>query len=189
MKEIILYVGGDDSNHAGKIRGEILVATFSVLEGDDEIVRLGNKRDYEGALRYMSERGRDWRFTVRAGDQYRHGSQNVPFVLPTLINHYLHGFRGDVSGVCAYVDGELKSCERGKFIETVMGLPCAESVSNVSVSGFVKKRFARGTGFSKRYECPKLVWAADSIANGLFRKCSISDLFSHRKIIVPYIDR
>jgi len=193
MGGLTLYAAGDDSNHAGKTGGEILVATFSILEGDDAIVKLGNKRNVERALRYVSEEGRDWRFTVRAGDQYRHYSQNVPFVLPTLIHHYLHSINGflkeRITEVCAFADGEVKRHEQERFIETIMHLPEAEYIERVSISGFVKKRFSRGSGFSKQYECPRLVWAADSIANHLFRKSSVEALFKHPKMIVPYIDK
>jgi len=193
MGDLTLYVGGDDSNHAGKTKGEIIVGAFSFLDGEDEIVHLGNKRDYGGALSYVSREGGDWRFTIRAGDQHRRCSQNVPIILPTLISHYIYSIRnfldGEIVEVCAFADGEVRHEEKIRFIDTVMSIPEFEHLERVSISGFVKKKVARGCGFSKSYECPRLVWVADSIASWLFRNFSIQDLFSHTNIIVPYVDK
>ncbi|MFH0712220.1 MAG: hypothetical protein V1889_03855 [archaeon] len=193
MRELTLYVGGDDSNHAGETKGEIIVSAFSFLDGEDGIVHPGNKRDCSRALSYVSKEGRDWRFTIRAGDQHRRCSQNVPIILPTLISHYIHSIRdsldGEVVKVCAFADGEVQREEKTRFIDAIMDIPEFEYLESVSILGFVKKRVTRGCGFSKSYECPRLVWVADSIASWLFRNYSIQDLFKHSNMIVPYVDK
>ena len=63
-----LYVGMDDSNHAGEdIKGEINLAVFS-FEHDDSVVRtFNNRRDYDFASRYMRNPQRDYRFTILMG--------------------------------------------------------------------------------------------------------------------------
>jgi hypothetical protein len=185
-----LYVGGDESNHGNrKKKGEIIVAVFSTLDEDKEIVKLGNKRDYSEALSYASKEGRDWLFTIRAGDQY-FGKNNLPLVIPTLLQYYLEknqNLCSELKEISVFIDGEL----RKKFIEDFkkdirnVTPVCLEKVV---VKGFTKKRFEQN-GFSKGYECPKLIWAADSIANYLLSKCSpIQRLFEHPKMIHPLID-
>ena len=42
----VLYIGADDSNHAGtNVKGEIVVATFSRLHEDSVVQEFPNRRD------------------------------------------------------------------------------------------------------------------------------------------------
>ena len=184
-----LYVGVDESNHGNKKGGEILVATFSILDGDGEIFKQGNKRDYRGSLEYVSEAGRDWNFTVRFDERYKHRGQNISLVLPTLVNHYLDDFGEEVSEICAYLDGEVRTPARKALLDNLYGLSEVKNLERVSVEAFTKKKVTQGSGVSKRYECPRLVWVADSIANGLYRNEPLEKLLNHRKMVTPLIDK
>lgn len=185
---LVLYVGGDDSNHGNKKkRGEVIVATFSILPEDSQIEKLGNKRDFGFAFNYVSSSGRDWNFTIRGGDQYFGKSQNIPLVLPTLIQCYLHNHPNhDIREVSTFIDGELKNDSKSRFLEDVANVKWHTSLE-VSIMGFTKKRVARAGGFSKSYHCPRLVWVANSIANYLGGQKTY-DVFEHPKMITPLVD-
>lgn len=102
----VLYVGGDDSNHAGKVKGEIDVATFSFCHEDSIVKDFPNRRDRLESIAWLNDPERDYRFTIRAGDIYN-SSLNLPGVLPTLIESYIGDLDRDVSSLKVYLDGRL----------------------------------------------------------------------------------
>lgn len=185
---LTLYVGCDDSNHGNKKKkGEIIVATFSILYGDEKVINLGNKRDSVKALRYASVPGRGYNLTIRAGDQY-FGSQNLPKVLPTLIHYYLlENPSLEISELCAFFDGEIRKESKKFFLEDVRNIDSLSGLESVSAEGFVKKKTKIVGGFQKSYECPRLVWCADSIASSL-GGLGVRELFEHPKMVVPLVD-
>ena len=191
----VLYVGCDESNHGislkrrrKNIKGEILVAVFSVLGPDGVIVTRSKKRDRDYALNYVSQHGRDWRVTVRAGDQYN-CQQNLSIVAPTLINDYLICQRkkrmSGLKEVRVSFDGEVSNNAKKNFRKDMSSI-VGPGVSVFS-KGFVKKKTESSGRVIKRYESPILVWVADSLASYL-NKLSVEELFSHPKMIRPLIE-
>ena len=176
----VLYVGADDSNHAGTTKGEIIVATFSWLHDDSVVRDFRNKRDYQEVKRWLENGERDYRFTICTAEQYRHSSQNLPDVVPDLIKDYLEANERELQKLCVYLDGGLalrhKEAMRRK-LRRVSG------IKGIAIDNFIKKDTSDGK-FRKGYHCPKLVWVADGQANHLFRNGgSLETMLNHEKMV------
>ena len=186
---VCLSIAADDSNHAGKVRGEIIVVGFSLRPGDSESIWLGNRRNYARALDFYNTLDRDWTFTVRGGDQYRHKSDNIISVLPEVLEIYREKIVEKIDEVRVHLDRKFPKRKMGE-LESKIGEIFFGGGGLVSVRSYTKKvrrsvgrRRAGGGAFSKGYLCPQMLWAADSIANGLFRYHSVRELFGHMKFI------
>src|SRR3989338_1655685 len=88
MQERCLYVGGDDSNHAGDSQGEIIVATFSysIL---DYIHKKFSSRSREKLKTWIDLPRNDFRLGILQAEQYRHSGQNLGCTIPELLHAYL----------------------------------------------------------------------------------------------------
>jgi hypothetical protein len=177
----VLYVGADDSNHAGTTKGEIIVAMFSLLYRDSIVKDFQNRRDYQEVARWLEKEERDCRFTICTAEQYRHSSQNLPNVVPTLVKNYLETSGKDINRLCVYLDGGLalrhKEAMRRK-LRRISG------IKSVVVDNFIKKNTSEGEFKRKGYHCPKLVWVADGQANHLFRNGgSLETMLQHEKMV------
>ena len=180
--ETSLFVGGDDSNHAGETQGEIIVATFSSLQGDSKVRRHPNRRNLEGAERWMKKEGRDYRFTLLTHEGAARYAQNVPETMPLLINSYLQDHPElEVDTLKIYIDGRLTT--RNKR----MLRGGNSSIGAVVVDNFLKKRKNSKGRTEKRPRCPAVVWAADHYSHLLYKE-EFGQLTSHDKF-VPYAAR
>jgi hypothetical protein len=176
----VLYVGADDSNHAGTTKGEIIVATFSWIHEDSIVKDFQNKRDYHEVERWLENEERDFRFTICTAEQYRHDSQNLPKVVPTLIKNYLEDVDVDLDKLCVYLDGGLRRAYKEQMRTKLRKM---SRIEGVVVDNFIKKR-NDSNGFRKGYHCPKLVWVADSLANHLFRNGgNLETMLQHEKMV------
>jgi len=179
-----LYVGGDDSNHAGDSTGEFIVACFS-FNRDDSIVRpWPNTRNYSLFQAWMRSPERDYRFTVRKAEQYRKSGLNLPIVLPCLISDFLETTE-DVEQVNVYLDGALNGDAKHQLREECLTFP---GVKHVVIDNFLKKRqldrrSARKC-IQKRPLCPRLVYMADVVANHLyFTNKGLINLINDKKLV------
>ncbi|MGC9309514.1 MAG: hypothetical protein ACP5D2_02345 [Candidatus Nanoarchaeia archaeon] len=172
-----LYIGGDESNHAGdRKKGEIIVATFSYNESDTEVRQYPSNRKREQVEKWLSRKGRDYWFTIRAGDQYRHNSQNLPLVIPHVIGYYLRNvhllnYNCLPKNIHIGLDGELKRDNRDYLQDVLSELINGEII----IRNFVKKK-------GKRNNMSQLVHAADVKANDLYRS-SVEELLNHEKLV------
>jgi len=156
-----LYVGMDDSNHAGEdIKGEINLAVFS-FEHDDSIVRtFNNRRNYDLASQYMQNPRRDYRFTILTGERWRAGPLNLAYTAPLLINSFLREkSKLGIDSVKLYLDGYLDSKGRQYIREQFRHVP------NFVVANFMKKRKNSNGRMCKGPRCPRVVYLADILAH------------------------
>jgi|TARA_Y100000310_G_scaffold87891_1_gene84801 hypothetical protein len=178
MNSNFLYVGLDDSNHAGCSKGEIIVSVFSSIQEDSLVKGWGNGRLTSSRLEdFFKDEERDFRFTLLTDEKYRRGSQNLPQIAPYLIKSYLEEENIEVDTLKIYLDGVLKSHERKKLKEQFLDVP------NLVVDNFIKKqRMKKNKRIVKGHHCPRTVYVADSLANNLYKE-PIGKLLEHEKMI------
>ena len=178
MNDNSLYVGLDDSNHAGCSKGEIIVSVFSSIYEDSLVKHWGNGRVSSSKLEeFFSNPERDYRFTLLTDEKYRHNSQNLPQNASPLINSYLESLDREIDILKIYLDGNLKSHERNKLKEQFTNVP------NLVVDNFIKKkRTSRNKQIIKGHHCSRLVYIADSLANALYKE-PIGKLLENEKMI------
>lgn len=174
----VLYVGGDDSNHAGDAKGEFIVATFS-LKYEDSIVKIFPNRRNNQEVNSWLEEGGDYRFTICTGEVYK-SSQNLPKVIPILIEKYLHQTDLKIRIVKTYLDGRLEGEAKKEMRKDLLEI---EGIEKVVINNFIKKRRIKKV-VKKGYYCPRLVWLADTLANNLYGYDGpVSDLLNHSKMV------
>lgn len=178
MNNNVLYVGLDDSNHAGCSKGEVVVSIFSLIHEDSLVRGWGNGRLISSKLEdFFENPERDFRFTLLTDERYRYSSQNLPQIAPNLINSYLKDFEGNIDTIKIYLDGVLKSHERKKLKQQFA------NISNLVVDNFIKKRrIKKGKRIVKGHYCPRVVYVADSLANNLYKE-PIGKLLENEKMI------
>jgi hypothetical protein len=154
-----LIVGGDDTNHAGqdRIKGELIVTTFSFLHEDSIVKDFPNNKRSQEALEWMKHRKRDYRFTPLVEEKFRHSSRNLALVTPNLINDFLEGGNLYVRTLRIYLDGRLEKGGRERLRRMYEKNP---RVGGVIVDNFIKKRVVDGR-LVKRPKCPAVVYYAD----------------------------
>lgn len=176
----ILYVGGDDSNHAGTAKGEIIVSTFSFLKEDSFVKRFKNRRIYSLTKEWLENPKRDYRFTALVSEKYRHSNKNLVEILPEMIEGYLVEENLFPKELKIYLDGFLKNSSKAqvkKAIKERLG------IEKVLVGGFIKKNKNSKGIIEKRPNCPALVYHADVLAN-YFNKLSFLKTTSSEKFMV-----
>lgn len=180
MNVDILYIGGDNSNHAGTTKGEIIVSTFSFLKKDSLVKRFKNRRNYSLTKEWLINPKRDYRLTALLSEKYRHSNQNLAEIVPKMIEGYL--VEEDISPkqVEIYLDGFLKNSSKmqvKKAIKERLG------IEKVLVENFIKKnKNSKGT-IEKRPTCPALVYHADVLAN-YFNKLPFLKITSSEKFMI-----
>ncbi len=188
----ILYVGGDDSNHAGEFPpGEFLVATFSLDKEDSIVIPFPNRRDYARFEEWLENPGRDYRFVVRRTEHHRHSCLNLPAAMPTLIEAFIldemranGNTRGydPVSQLNVYLDGYLNGAAKAVLRDDLLRV---KGIQRVVVDNFIKKKTRSDGGVSKRPVCPRVVWMADVLANQLYaQNRGTIRLAGHEKMVV-----
>ena len=188
---LTLYVGGDDSNHAGEFPpGEFLVATFSFHHEDSIVTEFPNRRDYSRFVEWIKDPGRDYRFVVRRTEHHRHSCLNLPAVMPALVGSFIKDYQKMFAGSSDYVpveqlnvylDGFLNGQAKRGLKEDLRGLP---GIERAVVDNFIKKK-PRAMGVSKRPVCPTVVYMADIVANQLYvQNRGTIKLVGHEKMVV-----
>jgi hypothetical protein len=175
MTKSILYVGADDSNHAGDSKGEIILATFSPYHQDSIVQRWPNKRDDYELREWMTILEHDFRFTLLTQTRYRYRHDNLVTVVPTLVREYLKSLETKPKGLKLYFDGTLekigKDALRNEF----------RDFHNFVVANFIKK-LQTPQGFRKGPLCPKLVYIADILAHNLYHE-PVDKILNHEKFV------
>lgn len=171
-----LYVGGDDSNHAGDSRGEIIVATFSSISEDSFVRSFSNYRDYHSLSKWLSSPHRDYLFGVLVSEKYRHSHSNLVHAVPILISNFLAENDLRIKTLKIYLDGRLDTGVREFFKEKFRKI---HGIETVVVDNFIKKNKSC-RGVSKRPYCPAVVYHADILAHDLFTK-AFNGLSTHKK--------
>jgi hypothetical protein len=157
-----LYVGGDDSNHAGIARGEIIVATFSFNHDDSIVKKFPNKREYESTFKWINSPERDYRYALLTSERYRNSSQNLLVLMPSLIKLFMNNEDINVDVLKLFLDGRLDTGVRSRIREEFLGF---RGIEGVVVDNFIKKKKIKGGHVEKHPECPALVYHADVLAN------------------------
>ncbi len=174
LKGKTLYVGFDDSNHAGKREGYVIAATFSFNQ-EDSIVKKFPKRKDSFALRgWLGDpiETRDFRFCILDNDILRFLHQVIPLTIPSLIGAYRDSFSlDDVDKIKIGIDGTLTGRQK-KYIQSQL---YQLAVSDVVVENFVKTR-----GVPR---CSRLVYMADTLSTELYHDlCDLPDkITTHQK--------
>ena len=107
-----LYVGADDSNHAGDAKkGEIIVTTFSFLKEDGIVKNFPNYRDRTRNNEWINSYYRDFRFAILTAEKYRHSSNNLLTVTPSLISSFIEENNWYLNILKIYLDGRLDGVE------------------------------------------------------------------------------
>lgn len=160
-----LIVGGDDSNHAGTAEGEIIIATFSFFPEDSLVKRFPNNRDYKFVTDWLNSSERDFRFALLTSEKYRHSSENLIEIIPSLIFSYMEEENVFTENLKIYLDGRLSSGNREEIRNKFRNY---RGIENVIVDNFIKKRFNERGKIIKRPECPTVTYCADVLANYLY---------------------
>lgn len=165
-----LYVGLDDSNHAGKRGGEIIVAIFSTLHEDSFVQHFPNRRNYRSVNEWLDHPERSYKFTVLTHDLSASTRYNLVWVAPFLIEGYLRENFPENSprSLHIFLDGEIAPSWARVLRQDFTGVPY------VDVSNF--------TGESKRH-CPRLSYMADVHASQLFKNHTLDNLLKKKELI------
>lgn len=150
-----LYVGFDDSNHAGKTSEEIIVAVFSNNYKDSLIKKCPKRRNFQGAGEFLNNSGRDFRFTTLEHEGAKKNF-NLPLVAPYLIKNYIR-FRDNLYKISLFFDGPFE-----KRWEEIIEEDLREF--NIKIKNF--------SGPNK-YRCPEVLCVADTKANLLFKGVNV----------------
>ncbi len=177
----ILYVGGDDSNHAGNSLGEIIVATFSLLCKDGLVRDFPNVRDYSFLPDWINSEMRDYRFGILTEEKYRHSHSNLTRTIPSLITSFLDEMDFGVRILKIYLDGRLDKNGRNFLRDRFYGF---RGIESVIVDNFIKKQKNNRGRISKHPHCPPVVYYADLLAHQLFSNETFRELSTHPKLVL-----
>lgn len=172
-----LLVGGDDSNHAGDSKGEIIVATFSQIYDDRTIEKFLNRRDIDKTFKWINSDQRDYLFTVLSEERYRHSSANLVEIIPFLTKEYFMQKSILPKTLEISLDGALNRDGKQKIRDEF------PYIEKVIVDNFTKKRRTRSGNICKYPRCPSVVYYADVLANFLYRNRSLDELISDEKFV------
>ncbi|MBI4155331.1 hypothetical protein HY498_04565 [Candidatus Woesearchaeota archaeon] len=176
----LLYVGGDDSNHAGSSKGEIILATFSFCYKDSVVYEFSNKRDFQKAIEWMKN-GRDYRFTLLTDEKYRESSSNLVEIVPHLIWDWLITNKDlGIEEIHLFLDGRLNGFEKRKLVNEFQDF-------KFSVYNFTKKLRNKDGHISKMFREPNVVYMADVWANMFFRNKSLEQLLDKNDVGAKFV--
>lgn len=174
---LTLYVGLDDSNHAGKTKGEIDLATFSLLHEDSIVRCFKNTRDYDFAQQWLESKFRTYRFTILFDDKRWGRKDNLVYAAPVLIKHFLlENPAYEIDKLNLYIDGPISSENKNQLREEFSNFP------NFVVGNFIKKTRNIKGRVVKRPRCPALVYVADILANRTFQE-PFEELLKSKKFV------
>lgn len=174
----ILYVGADDSNHAGKNKkGEMHAVIFSYNRADSAVKNQSNRRDWPEMNQWLSNPERDYRFTLLTDEESRRRSYNLVLTVPLMLKEYLlendPDHRIEELRVC--LDGSIRGRSKN-FIKNDF------PDYRVNVEGFTKK-VTKGRKRVKCLNIPTIVHMADTLVSGLYNDFEPVNLLNHTKMI------
>ena len=193
LDEKVLWIGIDDSNHAGDkktakgLKGEIIVAIFSHNVDDWKVRVFPNRRDCQKTEKFLQDPLRDFRFTLLTAEAYRTNSQNLPVILPFLVQNFFKEREKDYRKVYAGLDGYLNKDKKSDLGVSLSGICGVDPQEDIKIRYFLKKGFSRDRRTKrkmtvKRPKCPSLIYHADVKANSLLDLPTI-DLLNHPKMV------
>jgi len=174
-----LYVGGDDSNHAGElqVKEEITVAVFSLLHEDSVVRQFTERNGHSFFESWIQNQNRDYRVTSRKAEHYRHSGTDLPIIIPCLIQDFLAEYNSQSHGnpkieqINIYLDGILNAELKRALKEDVFHI---SGIENIVVNNFIKRWAVEKNSGSRKHasrkihRCPELVYMAHLHANYLF---------------------
>lgn|SRR3989338_6483728 len=170
-----LYIGVDDSNHAGQNKkGEIILATFSYDSIDGKVQRQSTRRDPGKVSSWLEQPNHDYRFTILSDEDSRHRGYNVVLIAPLLIKAHLAELQHRVSRLSILCDGPIRKHHK-RYIKTHF------EEYDINVEGFIKKSHHNGK-LQSSHIMPYVVAAADTWANWLYTQ-SLETLTTDSKMI------
>ena len=171
-----LYVGVDDSNHAGaNKKGEVLVAIFSYDARAGYVNFQPSRRDVQKVHAFLSQPGNDYRFTILSDDESRHRGYNVALVAPLLLRHYLQDHE-PVREIVLACDGPLRGNQKRYLRDS---FPERE----VHAEGFIKKVHRPNGKLQPGLHCPYVVVAADTLAHWMYGSLSLESLLGNPRMV------
>ncbi len=172
-----LYVGADESNHAGKTKGEVVVATFSSRHEDGVVKPFPNKRSSEILDEWLEGPETDYRFTLLAHDVSAKNYSNLSSALPYLVKAYMQQNEiKELEVVKAYLDGRLNGFHKRSLKESLQ-----DFAQEIDVDSFTKGSGRKGS--PKRLVAPKVVYVADVLSNRIFRTMTIEQMLSNKRFV------
>jgi hypothetical protein len=174
-----LYIGADDSNHAGtNKKGEIIAVTFSIFREDSVVKEQVNRRDPRRAYNLLNSEGRDYAFTILTDERSKHCGYNLVLAVPLLVEEYLKGKGTGLSlTLNLYFDGPLRGYQR-RFV-------CESFPRHTAhADGFCKKELSvHSQKRATSLRCPDIVIAADAIAHDLYTNHTLENLLTDPHMI------
>lgn len=171
-----LYIGIDDSNHAGQNKkGEIILATFSRDPDDGKAQRQNVRRDAHKASLWFNQKNHDYRFTILSDEDSRHRGYNVVLIAPLLIRAYLEEHCPDIDKLFIACDGPIRRNQK-IYIEEHF------SEYRVQAEGFIKKTHHNGK-LQSSCIAPYVVTAADVWAHWLYSTQPLEALATSPKMV------
>ena len=162
----VLLVGADDSNHAGlNKQGEINTIVISFLKEDGIIQDFPNRRDFEGAKKWLKNFERDYRFTFLFDESYRHSPFNLMYSFPRIIDKFLEENNLDVKTIKIFLDGQLKKTGKEEIRNFFSG---KKGIENVVVDNFIKKNIGENGRKVKHITGPSVLYYADVISHMMY---------------------
>ncbi|MDP1728742.1 MAG: hypothetical protein Q8L27_00880 [archaeon] len=173
LEQKTLYVGLDNSNHAGKRIGEIIVATFSFNPNDSVIQNFGRGKKYEQVNYWFKDKSnpRDCRFGVLIDEKYNHIHQNIPIATPELVLSFLKFLNFTPQNLDLHIDGVIHSPDRKLLKDAFQGV-----FQNIGIHNYIKHQ--------KVHRCPMLVYAAHLVSNDFYSSAGFSEITEHPKFVV-----
>lgn len=169
-----VYIGADDSNHAGtNVKGEIILVTFSHMPENEELKVYPNRRKIKPED-WLNE-GNEYFFTILTSSDFRRKNYNLVLAAPLLIKKYFES-RPKLKGspIFCSLDGHVEEYHES-FVENDL----REFSESVSVKGYVKKG-----RLGKRMPTPRVVYAADNLANFYFvNKVCVGRVLSDERMV------
>lgn len=155
-----LYIALDESNH-GRLP-EILVAVSSTIRSDAVPMETSRKDRMEGAAlaRFLRNRERDFRYHDMT--ESVRGNPLVTFA-PEIVVGLLKSEKREFDFVDLLFDGELRNRDVRKISSELNPVIKKYGLNRVSIRHYPKSKH-------KKYEYPRILVAADSLAHYLFRQ-------------------
>lgn len=165
-----LYVGGDDSNHAGRTTAEIIVATFSYNPSDAIKKRIPRPRRIREIRRWLKRQGNDYRFSILAADKYRRSGDNLAVAIPDMIQAFIFESNMIPASLNISLDGYLSELSRRNIKEmfSIMGL---ETIVRIFPKGRIRRPYST-----------RMIYNADVLANFLYRNNTFEELSKNEKL-------
>jgi len=165
-----LYIGLDESNH-GRYP-EIIVAVSSLIRTDASTSKM-NKRERMGEeelIRFLKNEQRFF-FYVKASEwQLTKGEHQLVEAAPSLVNSLISAKKGyaNIDSIELLFDGELRLGDSDELFYRIRRMKYIRRIPRISYEAFPKSR-------KERYDYPKILIAADSLAHLLYSKHSFID--------------